>query len=89
MSTMYKNTDVDIEIEFDDVMEYITDYASDSEIATIRKEIGEIEADEKERSNTLEGSYVQEEKMILFELAAKKYTLEELEQRLGNKFDLI
>ena len=89
MSTMYKNTDVDVEIEFDDVMEYITDYASDSEIATIRKEIGEIEADEKERLNTLEGSYVREEKMILFELAAKKYTLEELEQRLGNKFDLM
>jgi len=89
MSTMYKNTEVDVEIEFDDVMEYITDYASDSEIATIRKEIGEIEADEKERSNTLEGSYVREEKMILFELAAKKYTLEELEQRLGNKFDLM
>jgi len=86
---MYKNTDVDVEIEFDDVMEYITDYASDSEIATIRKEIGEIEADEKERLNTLEGSYVREEKMILFELAAKKYTLEELEQRLGNKFDLM
>jgi hypothetical protein len=86
---MYKNTEVDVEIEFDDVMEYITDYASDSEIATIRKEIGEIEADEKERSNTLEGSYVREEKMILFELAAKKYTLEELEQRLGNKFDLM
>ena len=45
MRTMYKNTDVDIEIEFDDVMEYITDYASDSEIASIRKEIAEIEAE--------------------------------------------
>jgi hypothetical protein len=87
MSTMYKNTDVDIEIEFDDVMEYITDYASDSEIDTIRKEIGEIDAEESDTG--LEGSYVRGEKITLLELAAKKYTLEELEHRLGNKFDLI
>jgi hypothetical protein len=84
---MYKNTDVDIEIEFDDVMEYITDYASDSEIDTIRKEIGEIDAEESDTG--LEGSYVRGEKITLLELAAKKYTLEELEHRLGNKFDLI
>jgi hypothetical protein len=87
---MYKNADVEVEIEFDDVMEYITDYATDSEIVSIRKEIGEIEADDAGRSNNgLEGSYVRGEKMTLLELAANKYTLEELEQRLGNKFDLI
>jgi hypothetical protein len=86
---MYKNADVDVEIDFDDVMEYITDYATDSEIVSIRKEIGEIEADEAGRSNTLEGSYVRGEKMTLLELAANKYTLEELEQKLGNKFDLM
>jgi hypothetical protein len=84
---MYKNVDVDIEIEFDDVMEYINDYASTSEINSIRKEIGEIVADESD--NGLDGSYIKQEKAILLELAAKKYTLEELEQRLGNKFDLI
>ena len=90
MSRMYKNADVEVEIEFDDVMEYITDYASDSELARIHKEIHEIEAEESEQSaNGLEGSYVRSEKMILLELAAKKYTLEELEQKLGNKFDLI
>lgn len=85
MSTMYKNTDV--EIEFDDVIEYITDHASDSEITSIRKEIGEIFAEESD--NGLDGSYIRQEKATLFELAAKKYTLEELEQRLGNKFDLL
>lgn len=87
MSRMYKNVDVDIEIEFDDVMEYINDYASTSEINSIRKEIGEIVAEES--NNGLDGSYIKQEKAILLELAAKKYTLEELEQRLGNKFDLI
>ena len=87
MDRMYKNVDVDVEIDFDDVMEYINDHASDFEINSIRKEIGEIFAEE---SNTgLDGSYIRQEKFTLFELAAKKYTLEELEQRLGNKFDLI
>lgn len=87
MSKMYKSVDVDVEIEFDDVMEYINDHASDSEIDSIRKEIGEILAEESD--NGIDGSYIKQEKAILFELAAKKYTLEELEQRLGNKFDLI
>lgn len=87
MGRMYKNVDVDIEIEFDDVMEYITDHASDSEINSIRKEIGEILSEESD--NGLDGSYIREEKTILLDLAAKKYTLEELEQRLGNKFDLM
>jgi hypothetical protein len=84
---MYKNADVDIEIEFDDVMEYITEHASDSEISSIRKEIGEIFAEESDTG--LDGSYIQQEKFTLLELAAKKYTLEELEQLLGNKFDLM
>lgn len=87
MSRMYKNVDVDVEIEFNDVMEYITDHASDSEIDSIRKEIGEIVAEESDTE--LDESYIKEEKAILFELAAKKYTLEELEQLLGNKFDLL
>ena len=87
MGRMYKNADVDVEIEFDDVIEYITDYATTSEIAEIRKEIGEIDEDESDTG--LEGSYVRGEKITLLELAAKKYTLEELEQLLGNKFDLM
>jgi len=87
MSRMYKNVDIDVEIEFDDIMEYINDHASDSELNSIRKEIGEIFAEESD--NGLDGSYIRGEKIILLELAAKKYTLEELEQRLGNKFDLI
>ena len=84
---MYKSVDVDIDIEFDDIMEYITDHASSSEISKIRKEIGEIDAEESD--NGLTGSYIREEKITLLELAAKKYTLEELDQRLGNKFDLM
>ncbi len=90
MSRMYKivETDVDVEIEFGDVMEYINCHASDSEIAEIREEISEP-ANEQRSNSGLEGSYVMEEKMTLLHLAAKKYTLEEIEQKLGTKFDLI
>jgi hypothetical protein len=83
--TIYK--DVAVEIEFEDIMEYITGYATESELDDIREEIKL--ADSVEFDNRIDGSYVREEKMILLTRAANKYTLEELEQRLGNKFDLI
>lgn len=86
MSRMYKIIDVDIEIEFDDVMRYIVDHASDRERAIIQKE---VEIIDDSLDTGIEGSYIKEEKMILLELAAKKYTLEELEQKLGTKFDLL
>jgi hypothetical protein len=90
---MYKYADVEVEIEFDDVMEYITDHASDSEISEIIDELRDEIKSSREIStspNGLDGSYIREEKMILLNLAANKYTLEELEKRLGGtKFDLI
>lgn len=85
MMTVYK--EVDVEIEFDDVMEYITEYASDAELQDIREEIKQI--NDVDFNNSVDGSYILEEKKILLIRAANKYTLEELEQRLGNKFDLI
>lgn len=84
---VYKDVAVEIEIEFDDVMEYITDYATKAELDDIREEIKL--ADSVEFDNRIDGSYVREEKMILLTRAANKYTLEELEKLLGNKFDLI
>jgi hypothetical protein len=83
--TIYK--DVAVEIEFEDVMEYIIDYATESELDEIREEVKPMNS--VEFDNQVDGSYVLEEKMILLTRAANKYTLEELEQRLGNKFDLI
>jgi len=82
--TVYK--EVGVEITFDDVMEYITEYASDSELQDIRNEVKPIST--AEFNNSVDGSYIIEEKKILLIRAANKYTLEELEQRLGNKFDL-
>jgi hypothetical protein len=83
--TIYK--DVAVEIEFEDVMEYIIDYATESELDEIREEVKPMNS--VEFDNQVDGSYIREEKMILLKRAANKYTLEELEQRLGNKFDLI
>lgn len=82
--TVYK--EVDVEIEFDDVMDYITDYATEAELDDIREEIKL--GDAIEFDNGLDGSYIREEKLTLMNLAINKYTLEELEQRLGTKFDL-
>ena len=82
--TVYK--EVAVEIEFDDVMDYITDYATEAELDDIREEIKL--GDAIEFDNGLDGSFIREEKLTLMNLAINKYTLEELEQRLGTKFDL-
>ena len=82
--TVYK--EVDVEIEFDDVMDYITDYATEAELDDIREEIKL--GDAIEFDNGLDGSFIREEKLTIMNLAINKYTLEELEQRLGTKFDL-
>lgn len=83
--TVYKEVGVDI--EFEDVMDYIADYATKSELDEIREEVSTAEPNTLDRG--LDGSYIRNEKMTLLNLAINKYTLEELEQRLGNKFDLM
>ena len=83
--TVYK--EVGVNIEFEDVMDYITDYATEAELDDIREEIKL--GDAIEFDNGLDGSFIREEKLTLMNLAINKYTLEELEQRLGTKFDLL
>ena len=86
--TMY--VDKEIEIDIDDVFEYISSYATDSQLKDILSEIEtRVSVPLLINLNDFEGSYIREEKQILLNLAAKKYSLEELEKRLGNKFDLI
>ena len=87
--SLYKETEVEVEIEFNDVMEYIEDYATSREI----EEVLDLIMDEGSKSikiNSLDGDYVREEKAILLSRAAAKFTLAELEEKLGgNKFDFI
>jgi hypothetical protein len=85
--TVSREVYVDIEIEFDDVMEYIIDCATEAELDDIREEIKL--GDAIKINNGLDGSFIREEKLTLMNLAINKYTLEELEQRLGTKFDLL
>lgn len=85
---MYKSesVDVDVEIELSDVIEFIEDHASPKELKQIKDSLIGLELPV---DTQLEGSMVQAMKTELLILAANKYTLEELEQRLGTKFDLI
>jgi hypothetical protein len=88
--TLYKTVDAEVEIEFDDVIEYIEDYASKEEIAEILEAIREENIDSFLETNTLDSSYIREEKATLLSRAAKKFTLQELEEKLGgNKFDFV
>lgn len=88
--SLYKTVDAEVEIEFEDVIEYIEDYASQDEIKEILEVIREENVDSFLETNTVDGSYIKEEKAILLSRAANKFTLQELEEKLGgNKFDFI
>jgi transposase len=78
-------------IEIDDVFEYI-DWASKSDIDRIirhAEEHGGSVKNPNEFTNQKDGTYHQSEKRELLSRAFDKYTLEELEHRLGSKWDLI
>ena len=85
---MYKSesVDVDVEIELEDVIEFIEDYSTPKDRKQI---INALTGLELPIDTQLEGSMVKGMKTELLILAANKYSLEELEQRLGTKFDLI
>jgi hypothetical protein len=92
MARLYKTVEVDaeVEIKFNDVIEYIEDYATRAEIAEILETIRDEKVDNFLEANKLDGDYLKEEKTILLSRAAKKFTLQELEEKLGgNKFDFI
>jgi hypothetical protein len=88
--SFYKDVDVEVEIEFEDVREYIEDYADAEELAEIAELIKASNSNEFVAGNDLDGDYVKEEKAVLLARAAKKFTLQELEEKLGGtKFDFI
>lgn len=88
----YKEETVDVEFHIDDVIEYIEDYATDDECKTIAETLASVTNEVTSfalfESNGMEGTLVQDMKSELLALAFKKFSLEELEQRLGTKFDL-
>lgn len=88
--TLYKTVDADVEIEIYDIIEYIENCTDDSDLQLIRSAINSSSAQDAPFSNSrMEGTLNYDMKMELLANACKKFTLEELEQRLGNKFELI
>ena len=89
--TFYKEAEV--EIDYDDIIEFIESYASDLEL----EEIAEVVAETSSKAVTsslfldrgLDGGLVREQKLELLSAAYQKFSLQELEQRLGTKFDLL
>ena len=92
--SFYKEETVEIEFDIDDVLEYIDDYATEEECKQIAQAAttgltnfsgtGAVFED-----NLIEGTFVQGLKTELLALAFKKFSLEELEARLGSRFDLL
>ena len=88
--SLYKTVDSEVEITFDDVMEYIEDYATADELKEIAEFMKEEPLSEMKEDSGFDGSYIAEEKRTLLTGAAKKFTLQELEEKLGgNKFDFM
>ena len=84
--TMYKTVDAEVEIEFEDILDYIDDYATKDEL----KEIAERLKDNFLEQQETEVSTLNDQmKYDLLMLAFNKYSLEELEIKLGTKFELM
>lgn len=85
--------EVEIEIDLSDVIEFINHYASDEELKEIAEEVDTIHqkviGPVLFEDRGLEGGLVREEKLELLSAAYRKFSLAELEQRLGTKFDLL
>ena len=92
--TFRKEVDADVEIYSDDIIEFIEDYASESELSEIRSALeSTLGTYEGAISGAfeytgLEGTLVQDQKLELLSIAFKKYSLIELEERLGRAFDI-
>jgi hypothetical protein len=88
--TMYKEVDTEVIIEVDDVLAYISHYATEDEIKLIAKELISTgyQLGKLFKDTGLEGSLVREEKMLLLSAAFEKFSLEELEEILGTKYSL-
>ena len=90
---MYKDVDADIEIDYDDIIEYIDDYASEDELKNIAQAVSDIDFNLATvgffEDRGMDGGLVRQEKLELLSAAFHKFSLEELEQKLGTKFDLI
>lgn len=87
----YKEETVEIEFDAGDVIEYIEDYATVEELKDIKEALTLVTKNDTLtfEDNGTEGTLVQDMKSELLALAFRKFSLDELEKRLGTKWDLI
>ena len=84
-------TECDVEINVDSVVDFIKDYADTDDLEIIKTAMRNVSfpVNEYVTFKSTDGTYIKDEKLQLLSSAFKKYSLEELENRLGTKFDLI
>lgn len=92
--TFYKEVDVEVEISIEDIVEFIEDYASELELEQISEVLSENlqffdSTADLFIDRRLDGSFIRREKLELLSAAYAKFSLDELEQKLGTKFDLL
>ena len=84
-------TEIDVDITINEVVDFIENYADSSDFEEIK--VALKNASFPSNTNSLfkshDSGYIREEKLELLSRAFSKYILYELEERLGNKFDLI
>ena len=84
--TKYVEVDAEIDIEFEDVRDYINDYATTDELKIIAGDLKENYLDQVNvEIKTLEDQM----KYELLMMAHNKFNLTQLEEKLGTKFDLM
>ncbi len=78
-------------LELSDIEDFIEEATPHqlNRIIQYAEEHGGVSSNKPTFKNQKDGTYVQSEKRELLNLAFNKYTLEELEHRLGSKWDLI
>ena len=78
-------------LELNDIEDFIEEATPHqlNRIIQYAEEHGGVSGNRQPFKNQKEGTFVQSEKRELLEKAFNKYTLEELEHRLGSKWDLI
>lgn len=89
--TFYR--DVEVEIDCSDVIEFIEDYANDTKLEEISEALSSTSLGSDSsflfEDRGLDGGLVRQEKLELLSAAYHKFSLQELEQKLGTKFDLL
>jgi hypothetical protein len=84
-----KDVEVEVEIYCEDVVEFIEDYATDHELQEINDRLVSVYPKGGVKSfeySDHEGTLVQDSKFELLKKAALKYSLQELEERLGSLY---